>query len=620
MCGICGATQDVDGRLVAAMTACMVHRGPDDDGTFVDGRGIALGARRLSIIDVECGHQPLCDEDGVVWAVLNGEIYNYPALRQRLEARGHRFSTHCDTEVLVHLYQDHGPALVHALDGMFAFAVWDSREQRLLLARDRFGEKPLFVSERDGELAFASELTALEQATGRVELDAAAIDAYMVLGYFPGARTIGRGVEQLLPGHLMTWSRASGSKVERYWSMPERPATDVRTDAELASEVHALLRSAVESRLVADVPVGVFLSGGIDSTLVTALAAQQVGDQLKTFTVGYDTGTVSESAPAAAAAAALKTEHHHLELTSDQVAERLPRVLGALDQPNADPALIALNAVSALAREHVTVAVGGEGADELFGGYPRYRWLDRAGEIERRVPDRLARATATGLRRAGATSRVRRLVDVIDPVGGVERQIDWVTEGRRHIRHQIYGERLLGLAGSTTAVDDARVIYGDPPNGNIAGALMRLDQQRYLPDDVLAKADRASMLESLEVRTPFLERTLAEFSASIPLPRLLRGKGKALLRDLLREVAPEAVGKRPKTAFRVPVAQWLRGPLAGSLREQSQSGAIVQDGWLDGSAYRDLAQAHIRGERDNSATLWPAYALGLWLGRRDGSA
>ncbi|MDQ3093116.1 MAG: asparagine synthase (glutamine-hydrolyzing), partial [Actinomycetota bacterium] len=437
MCGICGRTLDPDGVAVAAMNRALHHRGPDDEGVHIDGAaGLALGARRLSIIDVAGGHQPLSNEQGDVWAVLNGEIYNHPSLRRHLRERGHQLATGTDTEVLVHLYEEYGDDLVHALEGMFAFALWDERRRQLLLGRDRFGEKPLFYAERPGALSFASELSALCQG-GDVDgdLSAASVDAFFVFGYVPGPDAILHGVRQLPPGHVLTWEPgAQQATVRAYWSPPSCEPRPAEPRPELVAETRRLLEGSVRSRMIADVPLGVFLSGGVDSTLIAALAAQHSTTPIKTFTVGYDVGEMNETSTARATAQALGADHHELVLTEGDVATRVPALLAGIDQPLADQALPALHAVAELARGEVTVTIGGEGADELFGGYPRYRWLDRAARLERHLPPHLGGPVVRALNASPLAGRARRLSYLLDGRPLLERHLDWVTERRRELR------------------------------------------------------------------------------------------------------------------------------------------------------------------------------------------
>jgi asparagine synthase (glutamine-hydrolysing) len=618
MCGICGSTNDREGRAIAAMNEAMVHRGPDDEGRYVDAQtGVALGARRLSIIDVEGGHQPLANEDRTVFAVLNGEIYNHPMLRRHLEARGHRLATDCDTEVLVHLYEDYGDALVHALEGMFAFALWDTKRQRLLVARDRFGEKPLFYADQGGELVFASELTAvLAGKPGLDELDPVAVDEFFVFGYVPGPRSMIRGVRQLPPAHQLVWDAATRTPViERYWEAPVHTGDRNTSWRDLAGEFELLLESSVRDRLISDVPLGVFLSGGVDSTLVAALAARCSDVPIKTFTIGYEEGSVNETEPARQAARLLGADHHEVILSSSEAAARSVSVLSALDQPIADQALIALHAVAEFARRDVTVAVGGEGADELFAGYPRYRWMARLDRVERRVPAPVMHAGAAVIRRL-RSSRATRLADIADPQPLLERHIDWVTQRRRHLRERLYGPALSGRVDQWNVVRGMDLGSGDGTIG-IVERFMRLDQNHWLPDDVLAKADRATMRVSLEMRTPYLHREIAELAATASH---IGGGGKAVVRALLRKTLPGSDVGRAKVAFRVPAADWLRGPLADQLRRQTERGAICREGWFDGAALGAMVDEHVAGRKDFSHVLWPILAFGLWLDRLRGDA
>ena len=597
----------------------MTLRGPDDEGTYTDGAsGVSLGARRLSIIDVEGGHQPVSNEDGTVWAALNGEVYNHRALQQTLRSRGHRLASDVDTEVLVHLYEEYGAAMVHALEGMYAFALWDGSRQELLLVRDRFGEKPLFYGERSGgELLFASELDALLAGMDEEpDLEPAAVDAFFVFGYVPGPDSIVRGVKQLPPGHLLRWDRRSRqSKVESYWSPVTASAPDSHESfEELVAETARLLERAVESRLISDVPLGVFLSGGLDSTLIAALAAKVSRHPIKTFTVGYDTGAVSETAQARRTARELDTEHHELVLSQEQLLSQVPAALAGMDQPLADQALVSLHAIAEHARRDVTVAIGGEGADELFGGYPRYRWLWRSEQLARALP----RPVASGLSLLAARAlhpRASRLAGVLRPGETLERHLDWVTAQRRLLRHRLYGPALRRRIPHVGFVGDLADRLDGASCGEPIRRLMVLDQLHWLPDDVLVKADRAGMRASLEVRTPYLNRELAEFAGTVAAGIHVRDGGKALLRAVLANVAPETARRRPKTAFRVPAADWLRGPLVPLLDRQLTNGSAFAEGWFDRGEAALLLAEHRAGIRDRSAAIWPLLAFGLWLDR-----
>jgi len=618
MCGICGSTHVRDRETIVRMNAAMVHRGPDDEGVYLDAsNGVGLGARRLSILDVAGGHQPLSNEDGTVWAALNGEIYNFPPLRERLVKAGHRLRTSTDTEVLVHLYEEYGDELVHALDGMYTFAIWDSPRRHLLLARDRFGEKPLFYATRDGQLTFASELTALQSARSEApRVDPAAVDAYFVWGYLPGNGSMLDGVCQLPPGSILRWDAPAGEvSVNRYWSPPRLRSQVPKVGRdELVAEARELLEQSVRSRLVADVPVGVFLSGGIDSGLVAALAARHIGEQLQTFTVGYDTGSVNETTGARATAKLIGAHHHEVRLDTASVGRQVPDVLARLDQPLADQALVALHAVSALAREHVTVAVGGEGADELFGGYPRYGWIQSAERLAGVVPARLRSAATRALPASTRNRYLDRARAMVAPLSLLDRQLAWVTAHRAEARHELYGPRLEEHVASDP-VSVCRAALGEAGDENPSARLMRLDQMQWLPNDVLAKADRASMLVSLEMRTPYLSRDLAEFAAGVGADVHVSGKGKEILRGVLEQVLPAASRRTPKTGFRVPAAEWLRGPLAPAFERQLEDSPLYREGWFAPSAVRNMFARHRDQGEDATNILWPLLALGFWMER-----
>jgi asparagine synthase (glutamine-hydrolysing) len=599
------------------MNRAQVHRGPDDEGIYEDPLGrISLGARRLSIIDVAGGHQPLSNEDGTIWAILNGEIYNSPALQRRLTGRGHHFRSRADTETLVHLYEDYGDQFVHALEGMFAFAIWDEPRGRLLLGRDRFGQKPLFIRPAQGELTFASELSALvETFERRPDLDLDALDAYMVLGYVPGPGAIVEGIRQLPPGSLLSWESANRQlALRRFWTPRRSVRAGYEAEQELAAETLRLLERSVAETLVSDVPVGIFLSGGVDSTLIAALVTSMTTEPPTTFTVGYDVGTVSELAEARDTAHKLGTEHHELVIDAADVSQRVPAVLAALDQPLADPAIVPLHAVSELARQHVTVAIAGEGADELFGGYPRYRWMIRSAQVNSVVPQRFAAASARTLASPLLSARVRRLADVIAPQTTLERHLDWVTANRRRERVDLYGPRLRDRVHSDAALKSLEPHVSGFHGEFGADTFMQLDQRHWLPDDVLFKVDRAGMFNSLEIRAPYLATDAAEFANSVLAATHLAGNGKRLLRHALDTRFPEIAKRRPKTAFRVPGADWLRGALAPLLHDQVSRGSIVTEGLVDGPSLARIVDAHLAGA-DRTASLWPVLALGLWLDR-----
>jgi asparagine synthase (glutamine-hydrolysing) len=606
------------------MCRALRHRGPDDEGTYLSPSGdVALGARRLSIIDLDRGQQPRGNEDETIWTVLNGEIYNHPIIRERLRSRGHTLRGHSDTEVLPHLYEDYGDDLVHVIEGMFALAIWDARKERLLLARDRFGEKPLFYARQGNGLVFASELSALvEGLASTPDVDPAALDAFFVLGYVPQrSGSILQGIEQLPAGHLLTWDRRSGSlERRRYWS-PPAPVTRLKeSPRELAAEAGRLLERSIRGRLLSDVPLGVFLSGGVDSTLIAAIAARESSRPLKTFTVGYGGagGDRDERAVSRRMAELIGSEHRDIALSASEAATRVPSLLGSLDQPLADAAVVPLHSVAEFARDEVTVAIGGEGADELFGGYPRYAWLShapqgagRGANSWRAIRNRIAQPTST-------SSRLRRVLDLAVPRPVAERHLDWVTAGRRHQRGLLYGPHLCEPLARDRVLTDLQADFEESRSHSVSGSLMRLDQLNWLPDDVLVKADRAGMLASLELRTPYLQRELAEFACSVAPAIHLSGGGKSLLRSLLAQLLPDAP-RRHKLAFLPPVAEWLRGPLFPLMRDQIATGTLYGEGWIRDEAAMRLLSEHREGRADRSHVLWPLLAAGLWLDRFRGN-
>jgi asparagine synthase (glutamine-hydrolysing) len=559
MSGICGSTNDSRRTRVVGMSAAMAPRGPDDVRVFTDFfTSVSLGTRRLSIIDLVGGRQPVTNEDGNVWAVLNGEVYNHSALREELRRGGHRFTSGVDTEVLVHLYEEHGPEMVDLLEGMYAFAVWDARREALLLVRDRFGEKPLFYTEQHGELLFASELDALLAGIDREpELDPASVDAFFAFGYVPGPASITCGVKQLPPGHVLRWERGSRRiDVDPYWS----PATNGESSPyqafdELVSETDRLLDRSMRSRLVADVPLGVLLGSDLDSTLVAALAARASGKPIKTFTVGHGSGAAGEIAQTRLTAREIGSEHHELVLTQEELLGRVPELLAGMDQPLADPVLVVLQATVEHARRDVTVVIGDEGANELFGGYSRYRWLWRAEP---------------------------HCLKTRGPV----------------LRRRLYGPALregIRKAGFS---------------GDLAGEVNRACYD--------AAEDRAGMRVSLGVRSPYLDRQLAEFAATVSERVRPHGGGKALLRGLLAQVAPAAAARCSQRVSGIPAAEWLRGPLTPLVDRQLEQGSAFAEGWFDRHEAAQLVAEHRAGTRDASAALWPLLAFGLWLDRKRG--
>jgi asparagine synthase (glutamine-hydrolysing) len=618
MCGICGvataergAVADVD--AVKAMNSRLTHRGPDSDGLFHEG-GVALAMRRLSIIDLEHGDQPISNEDGSVTVVQNGEIYNYRELRGELEARGHRFRTSSDTEVLVHLYEEHGDGFVERLRGMFAIALWDSRSHRLLLARDRFGIKPLFIRQIDGTLSFASELKAmLEQPGFSRQIDPQAVAAYLAFNSIPAPLTIFAEARKLPAGMLAVWRDGELTQTRYARPSPVRAGeTRRRPESALADELRETLRDSIRAHLVADVPVGVLLSGGVDSAGIVALAAGEQADPVKTFSVGFEEASFDELDRARLVAERYGTDHHEIVLRPDAV-ELFPRLVEAFDEPFGDSSALPTYLVSELAAGEVKVALSGEGGDELFGGYYTYV----ADLLAPRV-GRLA-ALATPLAEMLPSSSAKVSLDYkakrfargagLPPL---ERHHAWKEIFSRQLQASLLGDR----NPDWDPVDIYRERYAETAGAEPLARLQDVDLGIYLVDDLLVKTDRSSMAHSLELRVPFLDNEVAKMALGLATPLKVRGLAKKrLLRQALAPLLPKEVLRGPKQGFSIPVAAWLRGPLQGFAREVLSAESVSRQGWLDPATVTVLLDRHCAGREDLSRQLWGLIAFTLWFDR-----
>ena len=615
MCGICGLValdgREVDPTGLDAMSRALAHRGPDDAGQVTDGP-VALAARRLSIIDLEHGHQPIRNEDGNVLVVQNGEIFNHEELRDELLARGHRFETRCDTEVLVHAYEEYGTAFLERLRGMFAIALWDRRERRLLLARDPFGIKPLLWRTAGHMLSFASELTALRrQPKFREELDPDALEAYFATNSIPSPLSIFRGVRKLAPGHLLEWRPGSAPEVRRWVRPAPAPAGAVRReDADtLAIELRAILRDSVAAHLVSDVPVGVFLSGGIDSGALAALAAEQVREPLRTFSVGFEEPSFDELAPARAVAMQIGADHHEIVLTAADAEALLPRVVAAYDEPFGDSSMLPTYAVSEMAARHVKVTLSGEGGDELFGGYQTYvaaLLAPRFGRPARALLPIIERIPSSS-RRVSLDYKARRFARAA-ALGPVER-----LHGFKEILTPAARDGLLGAQARADPVDRLRARWAETEGAEHLARLQDLDEGVYLADDLLTKSDRASMAHSLEVRVPFCDVRVAAFAHSLPTEmKVRRFRTKRLLRQAVAPLLPEAVVHGPKRGFSIPAAAWLRGPLLNLARDALSADALRVAGIVDPVIAAKLLDDHVARKEDHSRALWGLMCFSLW--------
>jgi asparagine synthase (glutamine-hydrolysing) len=614
MCGICGALGRTQASVLHGMTDSLTHRGPDDSG-FHEAPGINLGVRRLRIIDVPGGHQPIANEDGSIVVVFNGEIYNHRELRARLEGQGHRFRTRSDTEVLVHLYEEFGDALVHLLQGMFAFALWDDKRSRLLLARDRLGIKPLYFAQTRDSLVFASEAKALfGHPDVKAEIDPDALGLYLSLRYVPGPDTLFRGVKKLPPAHLLVHENGR-SEIRRYWDLvlgDFQPAVNLD---EAVEEFGSLLRDTVRAHLISDVPIGVLLSGGLDSSAVAALAAQAAGRPLATFTVGFDLpGTHNELAEARATARHLGTDHHELVVEPD-AAELLPKLAWHLDEPVADPAALPTYLICRFARESVPVVLTGEGGDELLGGYPRYVWFARARRLQRALPRWLREDVLLPLSRLAPVSRRyhRALDNLLAERDDAARHLHWVAGLNPGLLPGLLSPEVQAAGRPGRAAELLAPYLRGGESGAVAQQLMALDVHTWLVDDVLHKMDRMSMAASVEARVPFLDHRLVEFVASLPLRVKLANLGtKSLLKRAMAPLLPAATIRRRKHAFQIPLDQWVSGPLAGFVRDVLLDLRARERGWFDSKGVEALLARQRNGRPTDGQSVWTLLCLELW--------
>jgi asparagine synthase (glutamine-hydrolysing) len=616
MCGICGVVQIggqprrvVEPDVLDAMTDAMTHRGPNDRGTHLE-PGVALGVRRLSIVDVAAGHQPFSNEDGSVTAVQNGELYNHDAIRDELARDGHRFTSRCDTEILPHLYETDGVRYAERLRGKFGTAVWDARRRRAVIARDRLGVKPMYFARSGDLVVFASELKSL-LASGLVDpqLDYEAIEAYMTLGFVPGPRTPLAGVSKLMPGERLVVD-PSGVHLERYWSYPE-PQPDLSlSEDELAQGLLEQLEEAVKLRLMSDVPLGAMLSGGLDSSLIVALMARNMSEPVKTFSVGFVEDGENELDDARFVADYYGAEHHDLELSYSRQDIDLADLLWAMDEPIADLSSLGFLAISELAARHVTVALSGQGADELLGGYKKHRAASLVAKWQR-LPKGVRRAGEAALLRSPARNkRAARALVAADPVDRVLAMSGRVDDA---LRRELYVGPLAGadgLAARRMIEPFATTAHGDP-----LAETLHIDGQLALVDDMLHYFDRASMMHSLEVRVPFLDHHLVEFAARIPSSsKVRRLRTKHLLKEAARGIVPQRIIDKRKLGFvRSSTDGWLRAQMDESIADYLLAPSPHYAEFLDRGAVERLVTSHREGRAIDVHLLVAILMLEIWL-------
>ena len=618
MCGIAGivsaaAGEQIDAEAIHRMCQAIVHRGPDDEGIFVkDGTG--LGMRRLSIIDLSGGHQPVFNEDRTVWIVFNGEIYNFPELREDLLKRGHSFRTHSDTEVIVHLYEEMGADCVRKLRGMFAFALYDERRRKLLIARDRLGKKPLHYALQSNRLLFGSEIKAiLAVAPELAEVNSEGLLQYFYFGYIPDPHTAFQTIHKLPPGHLLEF--AGGEiKIREYWDVPEYGTHAAMPEEECLEELERRLEEAVRIRLVSDVPLGALLSGGVDSSIIVALMARVSSAPVKTFSIGFRAEQFNEAKYARLVAERFSTDHHELVLDPN-LEETLTYLSGMLEEPFGDSSMLPTYYVSRMAREHVTVALSGDGGDELFAGYDRYvtamerrrfdgtpSWIGRL--YREQVHDRLP-ASMYGKNLAWNASLSAR-----------DRYLDGVSFfPALHRERDLFAREFLEAAEKLPdPLLQWQRYYDEAPAKDVLSRLMYLDVKTYLTADILAKVDRMSMAASLEVRVPMLDHEFLEWVAALPVEWKFRGgTRKYILKKLAERLGiPHELLHRRKQGFQLPLVEWMRNEMKDQFLRVLLEPQTLQRGYFKPEAVRSLVDEHARGRRNRSGLLWRMLILELW--------
>ena len=599
------------------MTRAILHRGPDSDGFHVE-PGVGLGMRRLAIVDVAGGDQPIPNEDESLWIVFNGESHNYPDLYADLVRRGHEFRTQSDTECILHLYEEYGDDCVQHLRGQAAIAIWDRNNKKLLLARDRMGKKPIYYTVQNGAFYFASELSALLAALPhKPAIDLEAIDLYLSLQYIPDPRTAYQGIYKLPPAHRLTWQNGA-VKLEKYWDFSYQPK-HAAGEAELIEELRALLKEAVKMRLIAEVPLGAHLSGGIDSSIIVALMAELSDTPVKTFSVGFEEEAFSELAYARAVAQRYATDHHEFTLQYGDIPSTLETITRHFGEPFADASAIPLYHISKMTREHVTVVLNGDGGDEDFAGYQRY-WLDPLANRYLKAPRFLTRSLIPSIANFLPDSSDRPVGQSL--VNGLKRlhQLPEIDARASILRWGSYfsprQRTQLWKPGFQFQADNAQILLAerfDAAEGSFLDKTLYTDLHTYLPGDLLVKADRMAMAASIEARSPFLDHKIVEWAARVPDQFKVKGRsGKYLLKKAFADYLPENVRKHRKQGFGIPVGAWFRGPLYGWAKELLLANGSPLEEWFEKRALTTLLEEHRADRTDHGKRIYALAMLALW--------
>ncbi len=631
MCGITGAVwreprQAISGALLTRMTDALSHRGPDDSQTWncTDHRdaygnslGIGLGFRRLSIIDLAGAKQPMANEDGNVRMVFNGEIYNFQTLRRRLEGKGHRFATEGDGESILHLYEDAGTDCFSHLNGMFAVAIWDANRHRLILARDRIGQKPLYYTVKDNRLIFASELKSLAAVEGVcTDIDPGAIDEFLTYQYIPPPGTIWKGVRQLAPGHFAVFENGQLS-VQRYWDFDHSVEQAIGSE-EACERLRELLTDSVRLRMQSDVPLGSFLSGGIDSSLITAIAQDQSDDPVRTFSIGFPVADFDETAYAAQVAEHLGTQHQRFEVMPSGV-DVIDKLVWHYDQPFGDSSAVPTWYLSELTRKHVTVALSGDGGDELFAGYERYRALWLSSRLQRLFP--VHRVPGIGLvqrlpdsnRQRSLFRRAKRFIDALGQPAA-RRYLNWIQIFPESMRASLYTDEFVQTLPGDDPFEFLDTAWAQSEGRDVVTRASMTDTLTYLPFDLCTKVDIASMAHGLEVRQPLLDHRIVEFAASLPVNLKFRGRrGKLLLQDTFGSLIPKSIFTRKKMGFGIPIGAWFRNEFRPMVHDTILSDNARIAPYFRAEAVAELVRSHESGEQNHGYRLWNLLILEKWL-------
>lgn len=615
MCGICGTAGFEDERLLREMCSVMKHRGPDDAGTFLDA-GIGLGHQRLSIIDLEGGHQPVHNEDESIWVVYNGEIYNHAELRDALESGGHRFYISSDTEVLVHLYEEYGVDLVQHLRGMFAFALWDSNKRTLILARDRLGIKPLYYTMVDGKLLFASEIKSILQSDEvKVAVNTAALHDYLTFRHTLADDTMFAGIRKLLPGHVMTYHEGEVA-IRQYWDVPLGTG-EIKSEDYYVKNLRRLLEESVRMRLMSEVPLGVYLSGGIDSGIITGLMSKMVADPIETFSVGFGAeGEIGELSQAQVAAEHFGTNHHELIVEQGAFTKHLPDIIWHNDEPVADPSALAMFMLSKMAKKHVTVVLNGAGGDEVFGGYISYK-VGLANERYHKI--------VPGAVRRGV---VRPLVDAVSPHLPSKFYVGLQSATREMKEHgflfaksvfseenkdELYTDSLKGQVNHDSFERATNVLFKNNNRVDFLDRMMYADTKSYLVDHILLETDKLTMSSSIEARVPIIDHKVVEFAATIPPHLKLKGMTeKYILKKVGQDILPPSARNRRKRPFRIPINTWFKDELNEMAEQTLDDSVILREGYFKPEIVADIMRRHKRSELLYNHQLYALLVFEMW--------